>query len=169
MLASNSLTSEPYTTIKLDDDMETAQGRYALKGSVGPCCHSSVPDARNSVVPDGIPSPPIMYTPTFLRVATAWLPLVRSSGPITFSSQRPAVAFNTRQEESQSLSLPPQVASIGLTPAVMKLTCRPLVAGRGGRKQPLMGGYVSVEDRNVTHPCFPPVSISLSSLESTWS
>ena len=54
----------------------------------------------------------------------------------------PSLPSDQQLHSTPDRSLPPQVASIGLTPAVMKLTCRPLVAGRGGKKQPLMGGYV---------------------------
>merc|ERR1719264_451981 len=102
---------------KLVGVMVTTQGRSISTGRAGPSCHCICPAAKNSLVLSLLSSlPPIMKTPTKLRVATAavFLGIVRS--PILLSSQRWLLWSRTRQEAvspSPSTS-PPQVAMTGL-------------------------------------------------------
>ena len=144
MAASNSRMFVPRMVMKLVGVMVMAHGPLRiLTGRAGPSCHCICPAARKSLVLTLLaPVPPIMKTPTEVRVATAerFLGIVRS--PILLSSQRWLLWSRTRQEAvvSSSPTLPPQVAMTGLGSDVRNVVWLLLPAGRGGGEQPLVLG-----------------------------
>ena len=120
----------------------TAQGEYLIStGRVGPSCHCMLPAAKKSLVLSllGL-SPPMMKTPTELRVATALFLLGIVRFPNLLSSQRWLLWSRTRQEavEDPPTTYPPHVATTG--PDVKNVTCKRLPAGRGGGEQLLVLG-----------------------------
>ena len=142
MSASNSRIWVTEMARKQVGEMVTAQGWYILTGGAGPSCHCILPAARKSLVLVSLSLyPPMMKTPTELRVATAAPPLsiVRSS--IKLSSQRWLLWSRTRQEAvSYPPTLPPQVAMTGLGSEVKNVVWSFLAAGRGGGEQSLVLG-----------------------------
>ena len=84
--------------------------------------------------------PPMMKTPTELRLAAAlvYLGLVRF--PILLSSQDWLLLSRTRQEAVTALTLPPQMAITGLGTDVKNVACWSRATGRGGGEQPLVLG-----------------------------
>ena len=142
--------------------MVTAQRPSGLKSSGRdvPSCHCMLPAARNSLVftlPYDLP--PMMKTPTDLRVATAalYLGLVRS--PILLSSQRWELWSRTRQEAVVVIpaTSPPQVAMTGLGSDVKNVTWSFLLTGKSGGVQPVVLGKTSTEERDPPWPDHPPV------------
>ena len=121
----------------------TAQGEYLIStGRVGPSCHCILPAAKKSLVLRllGL-SPPMMKTPTELRVATALFLLGIVRFPNLLSSQRWLLWSRTRQEaETLYAASPPQVAMTGLGPDVKNVVCSSLPVGRGGGEQLLVFG-----------------------------
>ena len=92
-------------------------------------------------------TPPMMKTPTELRVATAALLLGIVRFPILLSSQRWLILSRTRQEAVLVLALPlpgrtipPQVAMTGSGSDVKNVVWLSLPAGRSGGEQLLVLG-----------------------------
>ena len=122
--------------------MLTAQGYLIATGRASPSCHCICPAGKNSLVLALLPdSPPIMKTPTKLRVATALFLLGIVRSPILLSSQRWLLWSRTRQEAvSYPPTYPPHVAMTGLGSDVKNVVWQDLAAGRGGGEQPLVLG-----------------------------
>ena len=129
-------------------DIVTAQGLRISTGRAGPFCHCRLPAARKSLfLTCEEKYPPIKKTPIkfILAIAPSHLFFVRLL--ILDSSQRWLLWSRTRQEEvAVDIMAPPQVAITGSGSEVMKVTWSLLTVGRGGREQPLVVGYTSVEE-----------------------
>ena len=125
-----------------------ARSRFISAGRSGPFCHCMLPAARKSLVLEFLcPIPPIIKTPTELRVTTAEYHLGIVRFPILVASQCWLLWSRTRQEAvSKSPNIPPQVAMTGLIPDVKNVACSTLSVGRSGGEQPGVLGKTSTEE-----------------------
>ena len=139
--------------------MVTTQGPNSISiGRCGPCCHCICPAARNSLVLGLLVAlPPIMKTPTELRLVTALRFLGIVKFPILLSAQRWLLLSRTIQEVVGTPSTsPPQVAITGLGSDVKNVTCSSLPAGSSGAEQLFVLGKTSTEVMELL-PANPPV------------
>ena len=142
MSASNSRIWVTEMARKQVGEMVTAQGWYILTGGAGPSCHCILPAARKSLVLVSLSLyPPMMKTPTELRVAAALNSLGIVMSPIVLSSHRCLLLSKTRQEAVVGpVVAPPQMAMAGLGSDVKNVVWKSLAAGRDGGEQPLVLG-----------------------------
>ena len=134
-----------------------AQGFAISTGRAGPACHCMLPVSRNSLVLwssaiGPLPLvffevPPIMKTPTWLRVTATPFSLAIVRLPIMARFQTRLTWSNTRQVAlvPTPCSTPPQMAMEGLGPEVKKVVWRRLLNGKSGTEQFSVLGYTSTD------------------------